>query len=75
MKKDEFEKYLIKLGERIKELRLQKGLRQEDMDDGPYAVSVSGYQNAEYGIKDLQLSTLYKISKRLGVNMGDLFDF
>lgn len=69
------EKFLKRLGNRVRELRIEKGLTQEDFDDGTdYAVTSRGIQEIEYGHKDVRAFTLHKIATRLGVEIGDLFD-
>jgi len=68
--------YLRKLGKRIRELREAKGLTQEDFDDGTrLGITARGLQEIEYGNNNAKIYTLYKIARRLGVNVGDLLDF
>ncbi len=68
------EDLLIKLGERIVQLRKEKGIRQVDlafnidMDDG-------SLRRIERGRVNLTTKTLAKIAKGLEVEMKDLFDF
>lgn len=70
------EEFLKQLGARIRELRLQKGLRQEDFDDETdLGITARGFQEIEYGHKDARVYTLYKIAERLGVELGDLLRF
>ncbi len=65
---------LIKLGNRIVQLRKEKGIRQIDLainsniDDGSLRKIESGKTNPT-------TKTLEKISKGLGVEVKDLFDF
>jgi transcriptional regulator with XRE-family HTH domain len=54
------------VGKRIRELRLQRGLTQEE------AARLSGfdykyYQRIEYGEKNLALTSLQRLAKALGV--------
>lgn len=75
MRKLNREQFLERLGKRIRELRTEKGLTQEDFDDGSeYSVTSTGIQEIEYGHKDVRAFTLHKIATRLGVDIGDLFD-
>lgn len=69
------EVFLRKLGRRIRELRQEKGLRQEDFDDdSALSITTRGVQGIEYGEKNLKIYTLYKIAKRLGLNLRDVLD-
>ena len=64
------------LGNRIKELRLSRGLRQVDFDEGePSGVALSVYQTIESGKANPSLITLYKIASKLGVDIKELFEF
>ena len=68
------EDLLIKLGERIVQLRKEKGIRQvdlafnTDMDDG-------SLRRIERGRVNLTIKTLAKIAKGLEVEITDLFNF
>ncbi|HMY46371.1 MAG TPA: helix-turn-helix transcriptional regulator [Leptospiraceae bacterium] len=75
MKNPGQEALLLKLGQRIRKLREKQGLTQEAMNEGIDPPSVTAVQQAEYGNKDLRVSTLLKIANRLNVRMKDLFDF
>ena len=71
LNKEQFQK---RLGKRIRELRDEKGLTQEDFDDGTdYGVTSRAIQAIESGRKDVRSFTLHKIATRLGVEIGDLF--
>lgn len=68
------EKLLSTLGKRIRELRHEKGLTQEDFDDATESgVTSRAIQLIEHGRKDVKISTLYKIAYRLGVQIEELF--
>lgn len=69
------EVFLRKLGKRIRELRQEKGLTQEDFDDQtPLGITSHGLQGIEYGQKNPKIYTLYKIARRLGLDLRDLVD-
>lgn len=73
---DQKDAFLKKLGSRIRSLRLQKGLRQEDFDDGTdLGITSRGFQGIEYGQKNVKAYTLAIIAERLGVTLAELFDF
>lgn len=76
MKIEKSEALLKRLGARVREARLQAGLRQEDFEDDT-ALSVAGrsLQEIEYGNANPRLFTLYKIAKRCGISVKDLIDF
>lgn len=70
------ESMLHELGERIRALREEKGLRQEDFEDeGPLSLAARSLQEIEYGNANPRLYTLYKIATRCGVKVRDLIDF
>jgi len=70
-----FEVFLDKLGKRVRELRHEKGLKQEDFDDDTaLGVTTRGVQAIEYGENNPKIYTLYKIAKRLGIDLKDIVD-
>ena len=60
------------VGKRVRELRLAKGLRQEDMCQ--FGFEYKYYQRIEYGQKNLSLKTLNKLSKAFRVANSKLFE-
>lgn len=67
---------LHRIGERVRALREDKGLRQEDFeDDSPLSLSARSLQEIEYGKANPRLYTLYKIAKRCGADVRDIIDF
>lgn len=69
------EQFLRRVGNRIRDLRMAKKLSQEDMDSGDFAIPVTTFQEIEYGNRNFTMQTLFKISKRLGVEPRDLLDY
>jgi transcriptional regulator with XRE-family HTH domain len=68
--------FLRKLGERIRNLRLENGLRQEDFDDETeLGITSRGFQEIEYGRKNVKVYTLLMIAERLGVSLPELMNF
>ena len=66
---------LVELGKRIRMLRLERGLVQEDFDDGTeLGIAARNVRQIEHGRKDVRISTLFKIAERLGVPVSDLLD-
>ena len=61
------------VGKRVRELRIAKGLKQEDMCQ--FGFDYKYYQRIEYGEKNLTLKTLNKLAKGLGVSVSELFRF
>jgi transcriptional regulator with XRE-family HTH domain len=59
------------LGHRLKELRLAKGLRQEDLED--WGFSYRYYGRMERGLVNPTLETLERLCDIFEVNLGDLF--
>ncbi len=61
------------LGKRVRELRKERGLTQEE------AARLSGFdykyfQRIEYGEKNLALTSLNKLAKALGVRVAELLE-
>lgn len=69
--KDDFK---ITLGERIRTLRKNAGLTQEELAEKAN-VSVNFIGNAERGESAASVKTLRRIVKAVGVNLKELFDF
>ncbi len=68
------DKRLMQLvGKRVRELRIAKGLKQEDMCQ--FGFDYKYYQRIEYGEKNLTLKTLNKLAEGLGVPVSELFHF
>lgn len=67
-------KILKKFGERVKELRLEKGISQEEL-----AEKVNVHRTyigfIERGERNPALLNIYKLSRALGVNLAVLFSF
>lgn len=66
--------FQIKLGKRLRFLRLEKGMSQQELglEAGISHAFVGFIENAK---KDVTISNLYKISKALDVDITELFDF
>lgn len=68
------DKRLMQLvGKRVRELRIARGLKQEDMCQVGFDYKY--YQRIEYGEKNLTLKTLNKLAEGLGVPVSELFHF
>ena len=61
------------MGKRVRQLRTEKGLRQEDMCE--FGFDYKYYQRIEYGEKNLTLKTLNKLAKAFDVPVAELFNF
>ena len=61
------------IGKRVRQLRTEKGLRQEDMCE--FGFDYKYYQRIEYGEKNLTLKTLNKLAKAFDVPVAELFNF
>lgn len=61
------------VGKRVKELRLARGLKQEEMCQ--FGFEYKYYQRIEYGHKNLSLKTLNKLAKAFGVGVNELLRF
>jgi transcriptional regulator with XRE-family HTH domain len=67
------ERLMRMVGKRIKELRLERGLKQEEMCQ--FGFEYKYYQRIEYGQKNLSLKTLNKLAKAFGIEVAKLFQF
>ncbi len=66
--------FKIAFGKKLKELRLSKDLTQEELYFKS-TVSRSHIGMIEKGKRDITLSTIFKLSRALEVNLADFFDF
>jgi transcriptional regulator with XRE-family HTH domain len=66
----DYDAFLIQMGKRIKELRLQRQLSQEEVSGLDMGVRV--YQRIEQGQTNANLRTLFKIAMALNVQPRDL---
>ncbi|MCK9537074.1 MAG: helix-turn-helix transcriptional regulator [Bacilli bacterium] len=64
----------VLFGKRIRQLRMQKGLSQEELgyEVGLHRTYVGQIERAE---KNITLKNIAKIAKELDVNISELFDF
>lgn len=62
-----------KLGERIEELRKQKGITQEELA-AKAGLHRAYFWDIENG-RNISIKTAYKIARALGVTLSQLFDF
>jgi transcriptional regulator with XRE-family HTH domain len=68
--------FIIKLGRRIQQLRKEKNLRQEDMED--FGIAYKYYQRIESpgnNPANITMRTLLKIANALEVEPRDILDF
>ena len=73
MAADNQEIFLKRLGAGIRALRIKKGLRQEDFDDETeIGITSRGFQEIEYGRKNVKVYTLVKIAERMGMPLSEL---
>ena len=70
----ELEEFLKRLGKKIQKMRKERGLTQEDLDEGDYAIPVRTLQDIEAGRANVTASSLFKIAKHLKVKPKDLMD-
>lgn len=71
---DEFQRFQRKLSVRIKELRLEKGYKQEDMMG--FEMSLRQYQRMEQDPESVvSLWQIYKLAKAFDIDISDLVNF
>lgn len=64
------EELLRRFGDRVRQIREAKGLRQEDMCE--FGFDYKYYQRIEYGQKNVTLRTLNRLAKALQVEVAEL---
>lgn len=64
----------MKVHEKIRVMRQQKGWSQEEMAEKLY-MSVNGYANIERGETDVKISRLHQIAKVFEMDLLELFNF
>lgn len=64
----------VLFGQRVRQLRLQKGMSQEDLgyEAGLHRTYIGQIERAE---KNVSLRNIEKIARELGVDIKDLLDF
>ncbi len=67
------EQLLRLVGERVRQLRKDRGLRQEDMCQ--FGFEYKYYQRIEYGQKNLSLKTLNRLSRAFDMPVSELLRF
>lgn len=67
------ERLLKLVGKRIRPLRLERGLKQEEMCR--FGFDYKYYQRIEYGQKNLSIKTLNRLAKAFGIAVAELFTF
>ncbi|TGL55684.1 XRE family transcriptional regulator [Leptospira wolffii] len=70
----DFTTFRKKIGLRLKELRIERNLSQEDLDSGDDGIPYRTIQNIEAGRSSINLRTIYKISKKLKIDPMELFN-
>ena len=67
------ERLMKQVGKRARELRIARGLKQEEMCR--FGFEYKYYQRIEYGQKNLSLRTLNRLAKAFGLPVSELFRF
>ena len=62
---------LLKIGKRVRNLRLDRGWSQEELADRS-GVNRSYMSRVELGKSDVSLSVLHKIARTLGISLAEL---
>ncbi len=69
----EYEEFKANSAQRLKQLRQEGGLTQEEMADRK--ISVRAYQKLENGKNGMSLKTIFLLSRRLGIHPEKFFEF
>ena len=70
----DFSVFRRKVGRKIRDLRLQRNLTQEDMDEGDSGIPYRTIQNIEAGRSNPSLKTIHKLAKIFQIKPKDLLD-
>jgi len=71
LKDKEFGRFFKRLGQRIRQLRTQKGMTQEDMLS--YGFSTRHYQRIEAGLS-INVKTALRLCKIFEISLSELFE-
>ena len=74
MNKNEKETILKNFGEKLRQLRLAKGLTQEQLAN-ELSVEISQISRIERGVINTSITSLYSICKVLKIDVSELFIF
>lgn len=69
----EFDAFKKKVGDRMKELRLERGYNSYEQFAFDHDIGRAQYGKYERGTEDLRLSSLYKILKKLNIPFEEFF--
>lgn len=64
---------LKKIGERLREIRKEKGYSSPDKFAYEHGINRSQYGKYEAGTEDLRLSSLIKVLDKLGISLNEFF--
>ena len=67
----ELDRFFKRLGQRVRKLRIDRGMVQEDMLS--YGFSTRHYQRIEAGLP-INLKTAYRLCKVFGIGLSELFE-
>lgn len=73
MKLDEKEIFLLKVGERLKGLRKEKGYTNHEVFANDIDMTRSQYWEYEKGLKNITVLSLKKILDELGISLEEFF--
>lgn len=71
----EYDEYIKKLGRKIKDIRVSKGITQEGMEEGNNGISYRTVQDIENGQSKPTVKSIFRIAKKLEIEIGDLMSF
>ncbi len=70
---EEFDDFLIKVGENLKKQRLKKGYTSYEQFAFEHNIGRAQYGKYERGTEDLRLSSLFKVLKELDISWHEFF--
>lgn len=71
----DYHEFRIRLGNRVKTIRMKKGISLLRMEEGEHAVSRRTCQEVEFSNQGVKVETLFRIANRLDVEVTEFFKF
>jgi len=70
----EFEDFVLEVGRKIRDVRVSKGITQQQMATGSYGISHRTVQDIESGRSPASLRSLFLIASRLSIHPKELLE-
>lgn len=71
----DYHEFRIRLGNRVKTIRTKKGISLLQMEAGENPISRRTCQEVEFANQGVTIETLFRLAKRLDVDINEFFKF